>query len=106
MGQITVLSLQDEADGEYFAIPVTNFPIIPIGSLVTLKLDGYIFENLEIKGYSASNYLGNAVEVTFDTNKLQPGEPTLNELKASMRIDEKQAFGCRYVYDGEPIAFG
>lgn len=105
MGQITVLSLQDTATGVYFAIPVTNFPIIPIGSLVTLKLGPYTFEDLAVKYYSASNYLGNSVDVEFNTEQLNPGEPTLEQLSSLMKVDEEQTFGCRSLYP-ETINFG
>ncbi len=58
-----VLFLANSSD-EVINIPVTCFPILPVGSLVSLQItDTAAFEDCPIMGYQAHNRFGTSIEI-------------------------------------------
>lgn len=79
------LVLFDDVDN--FSVNVQNFPLLPIGSSVTLDLGKYVFESLEIESYHTSNTYGTLIFCKIDANNPPPGAPTRKQLKEICKQD-------------------
>lgn len=93
----------DEANTLQYGIRVKNFPEIAEGSCVDITLGDFLFEELRIQHYTASNIRGTQVHFSIDTT--EPGAPITREKLMSLFDSEApKNSGCEYFY-GDVIDF-
>lgn len=89
-------------NGQYFAVPVTNFPIVPIGSEVSFWINERVFfEVVMIERYVVDSRYGVQIDLEYDNEGRH--DRAFGELQ-KLCIKDKNG-SCEFVYPGN-VDFG